>query len=46
MHGIRYIYPLVDTINSQPIPELFNPRIFTPSRRNGLSENSFKFLYQ
>ena len=28
-----YVYPQVVMINSRPIPDLFTPRIFTPSRR-------------
>jgi len=32
-HGILYVYPLVVMINSRPIPALFTPGIFTPSRR-------------
>ena len=28
-----YVYPQVVMINSRPIPDLFTPGIFTPSRR-------------
>jgi len=36
-HGILYVYPLVVMINSRPIPDLFTPGIFTPSRRASAS---------